>query len=170
VLGDLVGVNLRSWWTVLRHWVGWSFLFRARGDNALPRAERIQFAVFWLAVAGVVFWLGALPYLVVLWLLPMWTLLLACMRVRIVAEHDVARRGDELETTRHVEGTRLERFAVAPLNINHHIAHHLWPTIPLSNLPKMHAILMADPEFRARAMVLPRYFGRRDGLLAGLLL
>jgi fatty acid desaturase len=29
---------------------------------------------------------------------------------------------------------RLERFFVAPLNMNHHAAHHLWPSIPYYNL------------------------------------
>jgi len=36
----------------------------------------------------------------------------------------------------------LERLFVAPLNMNYHAAHHLWPSIPYYNLP------LADAEIR----------------------
>ncbi len=36
----------------------------------------------------------------------------------------------------------IERMFVAPMNMNYHAAHHLWPSIPYYNLP------IADHEMR----------------------
>jgi len=39
----------------------------------------------------------------------------------------------------------LERMLLAPMNMNYHTAHHLWPSIPYYNLPE------ADQEIRQGA-------------------
>jgi len=168
LLGDLCGLHLRAWWPVIRYWTGWAFVFDNR-EKLLSSSERIQFVVFWLAVAALVTVLDAWPSFLLLWLLPMFTLTLAFTRIRIVAEHDLAQNERELERTRHVDGSWLERLALAPLNINYHVAHHLFPAVPLYNLPKMHAILMQDEAFRSEASLWPRYFSKRRGLIDSLL-
>ncbi|AMP04946.1 fatty acid desaturase family protein [Collimonas pratensis] len=164
LLGDLCGLHLRSWWPVIRYWTGWAFVFDNR-EKMLSTSERIQFVAFWLCAAALVTVLEAWPCFLLLWLLPMFTLTLAFTRIRIIAEHDLAQNERELERTRHVDGSWLERLALAPLNINYHVAHHLFPAVPLYNLPKMHAILMKDEGFRAEASLWPRYFGRNRGLI-----
>jgi fatty acid desaturase len=169
LLGDLVGANLGSWWKTIRAWLGYPYLFRRAGGGFLSRSERIQFGVFWLAVLATVTWLRAWPWFVILWVLPNYTLTLAFMRIRAIAEHDLHRSQTELDRTRHVDGTFIERNTVAPLNINYHIVHHLWPSIPLYNLPRMHAIVMQNARFRAKALAWRSYFGRAGGLFSTLL-
>jgi fatty acid desaturase len=168
LLGDLCGLHLRSWWPVIRYWTGWAFIFDNR-EKILSTSERIQFITFWILIATLVTAIGAWAYFVALWLLPMFTLTLAFTRIRIVAEHDLEKSERELERTRHVDGSWLERLALVPLNINYHVAHHLFPAVPLYNLPKMHAILMKDEGFRAQARLWPRYFGKGRGLIDTLL-
>jgi fatty acid desaturase len=34
-----------------------------------------------------------------------------------------------------------ERWFLSPLNMNHHAAHHLWPSIPYYHLPKITALM-----------------------------
>lgn len=168
LLGDLCGLHLRSWWPVIRYWTGWAFVFDNR-EKMLSASERIQFIAFWILTAALVTALDGWPCFLLLWLLPMFTLTLAFTRIRIIAEHDLEQNERELERTRHVDGSWLERLALAPLNINYHVAHHLFPAVPLYNLPKMHAILMQDEGFRAEASLWQRYFGKNRGLIDTLL-
>lgn len=162
LLGDLFGLHLRAWWPIIRYWTGWAFVFDNR-EKLLTQSERVQFIAFWLLAAGAVAASGLWGYFLLLWMLPMFTLALALTRIRIVAEHPLDQHETELLRTRHVDGTWLERFALSPLNINYHVAHHLFPSVPLYNLPKMHAILLADPAFRDEAQLWPTYLGPRDG-------
>lgn len=169
LLRDLFCLNFAAWRPILRYWTGWGAVIDNR-EKLLTGSERLQFAAFWLIVAAAAIASGAWPWLIVLWLLPLHTLCLAFMRVRIVAEHNLDDSGPELSHTRHVDASWLERLTLAPLNINYHIAHHLFPSVPLHNLPRLHALLLRDPAFRAQAMLWPRYFGKNDkGLMNSLL-
>jgi fatty acid desaturase len=164
---DMTGLNLRTWWPGLRLWTGWAYVFRDK-EKFLDPSERAQFTVFWATVLLVNAVFGTWLYFIFLWLLPMFTLMLALNRLRIIAEHDLNKRGKDLEHTRHVDGNWLERFALAPLNVNFHIAHHLFPSVPLYNLPKLHAVLMRDSGFREEGEIWKRYLGKA-GLISGLL-
>ena len=129
---------------------------------------RAQFTIFWATVLLVNAVFGTWLYLVFLWLLPLFTLNLALNRLRTIAEHDLNKQGSELEHTRHVDGNWLERFAVAPLNVNCHVAHHLFPSVPLYNLPKLQAVLMKDPGFQEEGQIWKRYLGK-GGMISSLL-
>jgi fatty acid desaturase len=155
---DMSGLNMGTWWPGLRIWTGWAYIFQDK-EKFLKPSERAQFTIFWAAVLLINAVFGTWLYFIFLWLLPMFTLFLALNRLRSVAEHDLSKQGNELEQTRHVDGNWLERFALAPLNVNFHIAHHLFPSVPLYNLPKMHAVLMKDPGFREDGQIWKRYLG-----------
>jgi len=168
VARDVLGLNWSSLWPIVRYWTGWPFILR-NDEKLLTPSERVQFALFWILATGLVVWSGIWPYFLVVWLFPMFTVSLAFIRMRIIAEHDLAQQHDELIRTRHVDGTWLERFALAPLSINFHIAHHLFPSVPLYNLPELHALLVRDEEFSSKAQLWRTYWGREDGLLTGLI-
>lgn len=164
---DASGLNLRTWWPGLRLLTGWAYIFRDK-QKFLEPSERAQFTIFWATVLVVTAVSGTWLYLIFLWLLPMFTLLLAFSRLRNIAEHDLSKRGNERGHTRHVDGNWLERFSLAPLNANFHIAHHLFPSVPLYNLPRLHAALMKDPAFREEGEFWQRYLGKK-GLIGSLL-
>jgi len=164
---DVSGLNMPSWWPSLRVWTGWPYIFQDKAKYMAP-AERAEFAIFWAAVLLINAVFGTWLYFIFLWILPMFTLTLALYRLRTIPEHDLDRQGTELEHTRHVYGSWLECFALAPLNVNYHIAHHLFPSVPLYNLPKMHATLMEDPGFKEEGQIWKRYLGK-DGVISSML-
>ena len=58
-----------------------------------------------------------------------------------------------------MRGTLWERLTIAPLNINFHIAHHLFPAVPWYRLPTVHARLMQDAAYRAESEKYSTYLG-----------
>ena len=128
------------------------------------RSDRVQLSAFWLIVAAALAGAGAGGWFVLLWLLPRFVLLAPVDRLRLIAEHDLESRADEFGRTRTVRGTWLERALFAPLNINFHVEHHLFPGVPLYRLPTLHRLLAQQPEYRAAVHVWPSYFSGRDSL------
>src|SRR5438445_11912 len=50
-----------------------------------------------------------------------------------------------------------EKFLLAPHNVHYHVDHHLYPSVPYYNLPRLHAQLLAQPEYMARAHITDGY-------------
>lgn len=168
MLKDLTGINLRKWIGGTTAWLGWPFVFKSEKDISLSVRERCQFVLFWATVAALAIMTGTYVYLAVVWYIPILTMLPAFARVRTIAEHNFELSPDELDHTRHVNGRAIERFFIAPFNINYHIAHHYFPSVPFYNLPALHRTLLGLPEFRQRAIVLSTYFGRRESILVAI--
>ena len=162
---DLAGMNLPKWVGSTTAWLGWSFVFKGDKDSPLSIRERCHFVTLWATVTVLAILTGIHVYLMVMWFIPILTLLPAFARIRTIAEHNYEQSPDELDHTRHVDGRAIERFFIAPLNINYHIAHHYFPSVPHYNLPRLHRALIAFPEFRQRAIVLSTYFGRRKSVV-----
>ena len=132
--------------------------------STLTGSDRLQMIAFWLLALGAIAWSGAAAYFVLLWLLPRVSLLVAIDRIRLFAEHDLDGHADEFQRTRIVRGTWVERQLLAPLNVNYHVEHHLFPGVPLYRIPELHRLLMQQPEYRAAVHVWPSYFSGRDSL------
>lgn len=64
------------------------------------------------------------------------------MRIRSMAEHACTEDSTEmLRNTRSTRAGLLARATVAPLRVNHHIEHHLMPSVPYFRLAGMHRTL-----------------------------
>jgi fatty acid desaturase len=74
-----------------------------------------------------------------------------------------------LNTTRTVIPNLLERLFICPCGINYHIEHHVFPSVPCYNVPKLHRLLMQDPWYRATAHLNRGYLNPRHGFLRDLL-
>lgn len=75
---------------------------------------------------------------VLMWALPIYTLTYCTDMCRVFCEHSTENGSDtSLLADRLVmfEPNKLERIIFAPMNMHHHIAHHLWPAIPYYHLP-----------------------------------
>jgi fatty acid desaturase len=71
------------------------------------------------------------------------------------AEHELTDPGHPLTHTRTVTSNRIYSFF--NINLNYHIEHHLFPSIPWYNLPKLHRLLL--PEYQAAgASIYSSYF------------
>jgi fatty acid desaturase len=64
------------------------------------------------------------------------------MRIRSIAEHAmIPDPADEMNNTRTTVARWWERVLIAPNRVNFHLEHHLLPTVPHYNLPRMHRML-----------------------------
>jgi fatty acid desaturase len=149
LLGDLFGVFTASHLKIV---VPWSHTGRATGKGG-PKPSRAENLRYTLWVVGLVAFLtltgGWLHYLL-LWSVPSLTLMMVAFRIRAVVEHPFdPTSGDETHETRDVEGaTWFERFFIAPFNASYHLSHHLFPSVPYYNLPKLHEHLKQTDLYR----------------------
>jgi len=160
-VSDVVGLCSHKTFLVLFQW---SPAQPAKLNPAgLPSADRIRFLAFITVIAATMTWFGVWSYFFLLWVLPLFTVFGALIRLRSVAEHLVLPSEHELNRTRHVEATMFERMLLAPVNLNYHLAHHLFPSVPFYNLPKLHRLLLTDGSFQKEAHITTSYF---SGVLA----
>lgn len=115
----------------------------AAADGAKPPGRFVAGSL--LAAHGTI--LGALVaaghgwlYLL-LWWLPLMTVLQLLLRIRGIAEHaGYAHVADQRLCSRTVVNP-LQTFVFAPHLVGYHIEHHLYPGVPFFNLPRVHALL-----------------------------
>jgi fatty acid desaturase len=174
-LRDLFGLNFPMIVRFIRLWSPYPLLLLPSQPNP-SNQPRLAWYEKWLVVT----WTGALIaclilvpnawwYFLVLWLLPQMTVLTVIVRVRALAEHYCLAAEDELTHTRTVKANWIERFLFSPCNVNYHLEHHLFPSVPFFNLPKLHRLLMASEAYRFRACVTSGYLVGRNSLLVQLL-
>ena len=88
------------------------------------------------------------------WIIPLFVAVLFG-NIRGWAEHAMTEKGSELTITRTVTGNRL--LSLLNINLNYHLEHHLYPTMPWYNLPKLH-MLLQDEYDKAGAFIYKSYF------------
>jgi fatty acid desaturase len=83
---------------------------------------------------------GHLLEYLVLWVLPLVTVVQAMLRLRAIAEHGATTDfSSPLTAARTNLGPAWLRWLVFPHNVNYHIEHHLYASVPMYNLPRLHA-------------------------------
>ena len=84
----------------------------------------------------------------VLWLVPVYVFTYAADIVRVFLEHSVPGEDEEADATLRLityRSNAIERRFFAPMNMNFHTAHHLWPSIPYYNLPEADRLIRQSP-------------------------
>jgi fatty acid desaturase len=115
-----------------------------------------------------------------MWVLPIAVFAVAFDLVRVFCEHSVESDSPAIGTTERlimIDSSPLERALFAPMNMNHHVAHHVWPSIPYFNLPQATALIAARGADDGQPLIrrsgycsyLARYVARslRDGRQTG---
>jgi fatty acid desaturase len=115
--------------------------------------------LYYVLILGAVTYFRLWPTFLLLWVVPILTWLKMVMRIRSIAEHFAIENEHVYTPTRTTLPSLFERFFVAPRNINFHIEHHLYPSVPFFRLPQLHAMLMRDATFRSKAHVTSTYWG-----------
>ncbi len=138
--------------------------------DSLPTGFQAMRYGFYAVSLGVIFYAGALETIALYWLVPMFTWLVLIMRIRSIAEHhaiDKHGQDNAYPLTRTTRATWLERIFLAPKNVNYHIEHHFFPSVPFYRLPELHAILMSKPGFREGAHLTCSYWGVLEESVGG---
>lgn len=137
----------------------WQYELTGRVVRVQPHPQGMRgFAHAFMARRGWIAWLwqgiflGVLTLLghaevYLLWLIAFLFVLPVCMRVRQIADHAVVadpHSSDALQHARSSQASWWERWLLAPHNEHYHLEHHLLPTAPCWNLPRLHEVLAKD--------------------------
>ena len=91
--------------------------------------------------------------LILYWIVPLLTSSMVFFQVRSVAEHFAIKSDHAFNRTRTVISPFWEAWLLAPHNINYHLEHHLYPSVPFYKLPELHSRSMANEEYRNKAHI-----------------
>ncbi len=94
---------------------------------------------------------------VLLWIVPFLTWTQLIIHIRSIGEHFAIKPGAYGET-RTTMVSWLERVFIIPKNLNFHLEHHLYPSVPFYRLPALHQRLMRDSQYPRVAHITSGYW------------
>lgn len=148
-LGDLSGINFA-------YYKMQKLLAMLRRPSALKLSDLWPLLLV-LVLAASALYLHCWKALLLYWLIPYATLYQLLNRIRLSTEHFHI-DGDNPYKTRSVLPRAPFKWLLAPYNLGYHLDHHLYPSVPFYQLPRLHRLLMEhNAEFRAHALVEPGY-------------
>ena len=125
---------------------------RLRGEARSDRNMVVAFHLFLLLFFA---WSGHLVQYLVLWVLPLVTVVQALLRLRAIAEHGATTDfSSPLTAARTNVAPAWHEWLVFPHHVNYHIEHHLYASVPHYRLPELHRE-MASRGLLEGAEVLP---------------
>lgn len=103
------------------------------------RSDRNTVIVFHVAVLILFAASGYLVQYLVLWILPLATIVQAMLRLRAIAEHGATTDfSSPLTAARTNLAPAWLEWLIFPHHVNYHIEHHLYASVPHYNLPQLH--------------------------------
>ena len=88
------------------------------------------------------------------WLVPFGTWLNMVAHIRSISEHfSLPSSYNSSNRTRTLILSFFEKLFLIPNNINYHIEHHLYPSVPFYRLPEIHNFLMHNFEYREKSHI-----------------
>lgn len=107
--------------------------------RAEARSDRNLVIAFHAAALGAAAWSGWLIQYLVLWIVPLVTVVQAILRLRAIAEHGATSDfSSPLTAARTNLGPAWLEWLVFPHHVNYHIEHHLYASVPHYGLPELH--------------------------------
>jgi fatty acid desaturase len=128
--------------------------------------KKIAYLIF-IPTAFIAIGLG--PALALYWFVPLLTVFPLIQRVRSISEHFGLRYEHELNGTRDTLANPIERFLFLPHHVGFHLVHHLYPSVPQYNLPRMHSALMEYSVYRELSHSNDSLFLSRNSVLQDLI-
>ena len=108
------------------------------------RRDRDQVIGFHIALLAYFAWSGYLLQYLVLWVLPLVTVVQAILRLRAIAEHGATTDfSSPLTAARTNVCPAWLEWLIFPHHVNYHIEHHLYASVPHYNLPRLHREMAA---------------------------
>ena len=107
--------------------------------RAEAKSDRNTVVVFHILVLAFFVLTGHTIQYLVLWVLPLVTVVQAILRLRAIAEHGATTDfSSPLTAARTNLGPAWLRWLLFPHNVNYHIEHHLYASVPQYRLPALH--------------------------------
>ena len=100
-------------------------------------------------------------YFALYWVVPLFTTFPVFMILREWLQHGNADRGKMTNSRVFLTGP-VFNFAVMPWGMNYHLPHHLMSSVPHYNLKKLHELLLRDPEYAEKGVVVEGIYGPAD--------
>lgn len=113
----------------------------------------------YLTVAGIA---PAWKYFNLYWVIPLFTSFPLFMMLRQWVQHGNADRGRYTNTRVFLTGP-LIRYSVFPWGMDYHLPHHLMASVPHYNLKRLHELMLSDPTYREKGVVLHGFFTSSEG-------
>jgi fatty acid desaturase len=128
-------------------------------SNESPPSRGFKLArlAFYLGVVGTVFGAGGGKVVLLYWVVPYFTWLIFVMHIRSIAEHFAIDKSGEFGQTRTTKAGLLARILIAPKNVNYHIEHHMFPSVPFFRLRQLHKVLQTETSFQYSANITESY-------------
>jgi fatty acid desaturase len=118
-------------------------------------SDRNLVIVFHIVLLGLFAWSGHLLEYLVLWVLPLVTVVQAILRLRAIAEHGATTDfSSPLTAARTNLAPAWLEWLIFPHSVNYHIEHHLYASVPHYNLRRLHREMVANGVLE-RAEVIP---------------
>lgn len=131
---------------------------RIGGANTYSMTYRVLRGGYYAAAAALIIYFEAGTDFFLYWFLPYLTVFFFLLYTRSVAEHFGSMDyEEELGSSRHIDPYFWERWFFCPHNVNYHLDHHLFPSVPFYNLPALHKKLLENPEYRQKAHITRGY-------------
>lgn len=150
---DIVGLTAIRTLTTMSYFSVLDALFKPNGSkDGLPPLERRLAVAFYAIVVVCMFAFGFYWHVLILWIVPMMSVLPPILRLRALAEHGACTSTNQLNSARTVDAGIIERMLFAPCNVNYHLEHHLYPSVPFYHLPALSRRLREQPAFTSMAV------------------
>ena len=98
----------------------------------------------------------------VLWVIPLFTTFPLFMIMRQWVQHGNADRG-RYTNTRVFLVNPFIRYAIFPFGMDYHLPHHVYASVPHFKLKGLHELLLQDPDYREKGVVVEGYFNSPHG-------
>ena len=128
-------------------------LKRLQADDPFSRSYKLLRLVYYMSIITAVTLLGVWREFLLYWAVPYFTVFFFLLYIRSAAEHF----GETMDYTNEFTGTRTvkpyfwERWIFCPHNLNHHLEHHLYPSVPYYRLPELAAALERNANYAGTA-------------------
>jgi fatty acid desaturase len=82
------------------------------------------------------------PVIFMYWIVPAFTWLKVCLRLRSIADHTGVQHREAPFDTRTIVPNLFDRIFLAPHHSSYHFGHHTYAAVPCYNLKNLHQLIM----------------------------
>ena len=125
-------------------------------------------ALYWCGTLAIIGYFNIWKEAVLYWFIPLLTFFPMFQRIRSISEHFGLQRNHELNASRNILSNPLERFFFSPHNVNYHLAHHLFPSVPQYQLKFFHQELKKHPVYAEHSHYNNSFLGQYNSVFADL--